>query len=1109
MIEESSETKPSLYVGIGASAGGLEAIETFFSGMDCDTGLAFIVVQHLSPDYKSLMKEILSKKTKMNVNRVEDGMEVQADNIYLIPPKKNLTIYHGRLMLSPQEHAKGIINLPIDIFLRSLAQDQGDKAVSVILSGSGSDGARGVRAVKENGGMVMVQDEESALFSSMPKAAISTGLVDFILHPAEMPDQLTSYSRHPYVAKKQTSSTVSSDEDALNRIFATLRDRFKVDFSHYRPSTLSRRIERRMTINGVDNIRDYLSCLESYSSEPAILFKEFLIGVTRFFRDREAFDSLRQRWLPELFGSSPSKEYRFWCAACSTGEEAYSLAILVKQLTEKMDGRPNIKIFATDIDRDSVQYAAAGIYPESIAADVPPELLKSYFNKRQDSFQICREVREMVVFAQHNLIKDPPFTKIDMLSCRNLLIYLQTSLQRKVLEFFNFSLNPKGLLMLGTSETAGEMGDYFESLDHKNKIYRSKGRVRQTLHSESQHFVPDRADKNFYHRPAYHRSGRSAPDDMILERFIEALTEERIHVAVIINEHLDVLHIIGESNEYFRLPSGRLSMNISKMAVRDLAIPISTGVHRVLRTGKEQSFSNVRLREQAGTKTVNMLIKPLPAQKGQEPLLVIFLDRPQVKKVEKKEHCSSYDLSQEAEQRINDLEQELQFTRENLQATVEELETANEELQATNEELVAGNEELQSTNEELQSTNEELHSVNAEYQSKIIELTELHNDVDNLLSSSQIGKLLLDENLEIRKFSPSVRKIFKLLNTDIGRPITHIGHYLEGVDPCAIIRSVQEKGVKTEQEVCSSDGRWYLMRVVPYGVGPDIFSGTVVSFVDINRLKLTEEALRRNELLLNKTQEISRIGGWEMDVKSGTIVWTDEVYNIYGVSKNYNPSDVEKDMDFYGQEARKKLEKAFDRAVNEGIAYDLELPFTKADSSRIWVRTAGWPQKENGRVVRIIGNIMDITDMKEVQKALKESEQYYRNLFTEMPAAFSLHDIIFDDRGKPCDYLFLEVNPAFERLTGLKAGNVVGRRVLEILPETEPVWIERFGRVALSGKPDEFEDFSSELGKYYRVKAFSPEHGKFAVIFQDVSEEIKTRKALQACQAQLNSLENR
>jgi two-component system CheB/CheR fusion protein len=422
---------PSHYVGIGASAGGLEAIESFFKNMPPDSNLAFIVVQHLSPDYKSLMVELLSKKTEMSVLRAEDGMEVLANTVYLIPPKKNLTIFHGKLVLNDKVINQGI-NLPIDIFLKSLAEDQAEKTIAVILSGTGSDGTRGVRAIKELGGMVMVQDEESAKFDGMPRAAVSTGVADFILPPDRMPEQLLAYVAHPYISGKKQSDLLLKDADALTRLFAELRDKAKVDFTFYKPSTITRRIERRMSVNQISDFEEYVAYLQNYPGEVTALYRDLLIGVTSFFRDPEAMQELEEKWLPELLRRSTNREIRFWVAGCSTGEEAYTLAILAKEAMEKSAISRDIKIFATDIDKDAVVSASSGIYPESITGDLSPKIVAKYFYHKEEKLQIARHLREMVVFAQHNVIKDPPFTNIDLISCRNLLIYLQPVQQQKV-----------------------------------------------------------------------------------------------------------------------------------------------------------------------------------------------------------------------------------------------------------------------------------------------------------------------------------------------------------------------------------------------------------------------------------------------------------------------------------------------------------------------------------------------------------------------------------------------------------------------------------------------------------------------------------------------------
>ncbi|MBL8251260.1 MAG: PAS domain-containing protein [Candidatus Competibacter sp.] len=848
-IVESSD--PIYYVGIGASAGGLEALESFFSQMAADSGMAFVVIQHLSPDYKSMMVELLSKRTAMPVRRAEEGMRVEADSVYLIPPKKNLSIVKGKLLLRESDHSRGL-NLPIDVFLRSLAEDQAEKAIGVILSGTGSDGVRGIRAIKEAGGMVLVQSEESARFDGMPRAAIATGLADFILAPDDMPERLQSFGRMPRADKTDPAAGLRSDEDGLTRVFALLRERTRVDFTHYKPNTVIRRIERRMTMNQIHDLRDYVKFMESYPGEVMALYRELLIGVTSFFRDREVFDELESHHLPRLFERAESREIRFWVAGCSTGEEAYTLAMLGREILERLGKGLEIKIFATDLDHDAILRASGGIYPESIAVDLPPGYLAKYFHRREDShYQVDRALREMVVFAQHNLIKDPPFTKIELVSCRNLLIYLQPVLQRKAMELINFSLNPQGLLLLGSSETPGELSDAFETLHHKFKIYASKGKRNPTANALEFTGLADLRPSPVRPRFAGAAAPRDPQEERLLDRLLQGLTDDYVPLAVVVNEQREALYILGEPDGYFRLQPGKMLNDVTKIAVQELAIPLATGLQRVFATGRELKYTGVRVKRRDGTQTVQIRIRPLPGKRGQELLAVILIESAPASPPEQTpDKTPVYDAHQGAEQRIRDLEQELQFSRENLQATIEELETSNEELQATNEELLASNEELQSTNEELQSVNEELqsvneelHTVNAEHQRKIMELIDLNNDLDNLITSTQIATLFLDENLVIRRFTPPIKRIFKILDGDVGRPVSHLLHTLTDADPYALIQAVMDGGGEREREVQIEQGAWFLMRVLPYHVGAEAVSGVVLTFTDISLLKATREAL--------------------------------------------------------------------------------------------------------------------------------------------------------------------------------------------------------------------------------------------------------------------------
>jgi len=923
------------------------------------------------------MVELLSKKTTMPVHRAEEGLQVLPDQVYLIPPKKNLTIFHGKLLLSEQDHSKGI-NLPIDVFLQSLAEDQAEKAVAVILSGTGSDGMRGVRHVKESGGMVMVQDEDTAKFNGMPRAAISTGLPDFVLKPSDMPKQLLGFIQRPYATMSTRSETMLTEEDGLTRIFAMLRERCKVDFTFYKPSTVTRRIERRMTVTQSNTINDYVAYLNNYPGEVSALFRELLIGVTSFFRDPAAFDRLLTEDLPELIRSSDGTELRFWVAACSTGEEAYSLAMLVREAMENVGIRRDVKIFATDIDKEALHFAAAGVYPESVAADISPRYLSKYFFKKDDSFQVSRSIREMVVFAQHNLIKDPPFTNIDLVSCRNVLIYLQPNLQRKVLDYFNFSLSASGILFLGTSETTGDASDYFELLDNKNKIYRSRGKARIIVDPPTRASTDTRARELKDHYSAIRRSYRQHEEDHVLERFFDALSSDYLPLAVIVNEQMEPLHILGDTEGYFKVPTGKPTNDLMKMAVKELAIPLSTGIQKVFRQKQELKFTNIRL--QSLNKMVDLRIRFLAPKKGQEPLVAaIIAENRRETRGERDSAIHDFDLSAAAEQRLRDLEQELQFTSENLQATIEELETSNEELQATNEELLASNEELQSTNEELQSTNEELFTVNAEYHLKIIELTELHNDLDNIFTSTHIGWLILDENLEIRRFSDRITSIFKILDTDVGRPITHISHFLEGEDPVAAVRKVQSDNTELLRDIRISDGRWYLMRITPYTIGPKAFSGTLVSFTEITEVKQAEEALRKSERLFIAVADTSPALVW-MSGTDKACHWfnktwlaftgrTMEQENGAGWTQGVHPEDLDRCVTIYTE--------AFDRREPFSMLYRLK----RFDGEYRVIEDMGSPRfSADGEFLGYIGSCIDVSDRLRLESSLAEAEARIREL---------------------------------------------------------------------------------------------------------------------------------
>lgn len=970
-----SESKnPNYYVGIGASAGGLEAIEQFFKAMPIDSGAAFIIIQHLSSDYTSLMPELLSKRTEMQVYRAEDGMEVEANKVYLIVPSKNLTIERGKLKLHTQEALSGRPNLPIDIFFRSLAIDQGEKAIAVELSGTGSDGARGVRAIKEADGMVMVQDAESARFDGMPRSVMALGLADFILPPDEMAKQLVAFIRHPEADPngRDQQSLLSSDEEALNRIYALLRKTTKLDFTYYKPTTVYRRIERRMTINQIRDLKDYVTYLESNIGEVEILHRELLIGVTNFFRDSEAFKLISEIYLPEILKRAENSEVRLWVAGCSTGEEAYTMAILCQEVMKKLKINREIKIFATDVDRDAIEKAGAGRFAQGIANEVPPNLLSTYFVHYEDCYQITRSTREMVVFAQHNLVKDPPFTNVDFISCRNVLIYLQPVLQRKAMELFNFALKGKGVLMLGCSETTGDMSDYFETLNNKWRIYESKGKRKATgIAVDAMQFDHSRFSE---HRLGAVKSAARAhhEEEKILDRFLQGFAEDYVNFAMVLNSNEQVVHAIGDTKSFLHMSPGIITSEASKLISKELAIPLSTGVQKVIKKQETLTFTKIRMTMKDRKVMLQMKIKPLPHKKGQEPLVAIFIHEMVAKNDIDSLHPESvtFDVSKEAEDRISDLEQELQFTRENLQATVEELETSNEELQATNEELLASNEELQSTNEELQSVNEELYTVNAEYQSKITELTELNNDFDNLMSSTGIGTLFLDEDLDIRRFSRTMSSLINIIDGDIGRPISHISHNLKNIDLCKIAKSVMDKRKNVESEFVANNGEYLMLRAVPYQIAPNVYAGVVILFININERKLSQLKLEHLEKHYTRAQQTAQVWSWEW--QGGQFFHTESSWPILGYNQ---PSVLKRYEDYLSLVYEMDVERV-NNVVKPSLqnceAYCIEYRVKSHDGNIRWVSETVEPIKKSSR--RMIGIVQDITLRKLAELELRYTQ---------------------------------------------------------------------------------------------------------------------------------------
>lgn len=836
--EERERRTCGCVVGIGASAGGLEALQCFFDNVPETSDLAFVVIQHLSPAHKSLMVDLLAKHTRMEVVQAGDGMPVLRDTVYLLPPAKTLSIENRRLRLTAKEPLSGI-SLPIDIFFTALARDLGPFAIGVVLSGTGSDGTRGMLAINAAGGFTAAQSPENAQFDGMPRSAIATGKVDVVAPADELPALLAAHARD-LLAQTGTEvppPTPAGAADALAQIVDAVRMATGVDFSHYKLATLLRRIERRMHAVALDRMEAYAALLRRSTAETLTLYKEMLIGVTRFFRDQAAFATLAERAVPAILaGHAAGEPLRIWVCGCATGEEAYSIAILFREAMERTGRHADVKVFATDIDRDSIEFAGNGEYPAVIAEDVSPERLAKFFVSRGDRYVVSRELRRMVVFAGHNIMRDPPFTKVDLISCRNLLIYMDTPLQRKVLSLFQYALRPGGYLFLGSSETLGELAPEFRTVDARGKIFET---TRVSAHRLTRLLAPP--------VPALPRPDAGPPaqsdDSLAIDEAISTLLRAYVPPALLVNEQMNILHVFGDAGPLLRMPAGDATLSAVRLLPSSVGMVLGTALPRCLRSGEEFVLSQIPVKDRAGTSSITLRVIPFTTRRTSRRLALVLLEPATA--AAPLADTATFDLTADAAERIRGLEQELLSRGENLQATVEELETANEELQATNEELLAANEELQSTNEELQSVNEELYSVNSEYQQKVEELTEITNDLDNLLRSTEIGTIFLDTNLEIRRFTPAAAGFINIIPRDVGRSIAHLSTNFAYPDFVADIRAVLQGQRRVERHVETLDGRWVQARILPYLSERHETAGAVVTFVDVTAAKHAEQRLQR------------------------------------------------------------------------------------------------------------------------------------------------------------------------------------------------------------------------------------------------------------------------
>ena len=836
-------------VGIGASAGGLEALEQFLARVPPGSGMAFVIVQHLDPTRKGIMPELLQRATGMKVIQVKNRTPVREDCVYVIPPNKDMSILHGVLHLLAPASPRGL-RLPIDIFLRSLALDQQERSVGVILSGMGSDGTLGLRAIKEKAGVALVQEPATAKFDSMPRSAIDAGLADIVAPAGELPGKIFAYlQRKPLIVRTELVLE-DKTQSALEKVMVLLRDHTGNDFSLYKRNTLYRRIERRMGIHQITKMARYVRYLQENSQELDLLFKELLIGVTNFFRDPAVWEELRTKVIPALLAShSPGHALRAWVPGCSTGEEAYTLAMVFREAVEALKPKASfvLQIFATDLDRDAIDKARHGVFPPNITTDVSAERLKRFFTKEDHGYRVRREIREMVIFAPQNIIMDPPFTKLDLLSCRNLLIYLTAEVQKKLMPLFHYSLTPGGLLLLGSAETVGSSTDLFASVSAKARIFKRTETVQRPVQVEfpasfkvGKPFGPESA------QPAKPLASlQSLADQLILRSYAPP--------TVLTNDKGDIFYISGRTGKYLEPAAGKANWNLFAMAREGLRYELAAAFPKALKQKESVLLHALKVGTDGGTQCVDVSVQRLDEPGPLHGLVIIvFTDVAMAVTTHTSKTPAQNARLTASERELQRVRAEARITHEEMQTSQEEIRSANEELQSTNEELQSTNEELTTSKEEMQSLNEELQTVNAELQAKLQELSSSSNDMKNLLDSTDIAMLFLDRHLNVRRFTHQATKIIKLIPSDVGRPITDLVSNLDDPALSADAREVLRSLVPKEKPVSTPDGRWFSVRIMPYRKLDDRIDGVVITFADITVAKTLEAELREKQAALEQ-----------------------------------------------------------------------------------------------------------------------------------------------------------------------------------------------------------------------------------------------------------------
>jgi len=1015
--------KELITVGIGASAGGLSAINEFFDHIGPNTGMAFIVVQHLSPDFKSLMDELLSKHTQMPIAVIHEATPVRPNHIYLISKESNIIIKDG-IIQPVNRKARYTLNLPIDEFFHSLGKDQREHSVGIILSGTGTDGSRGIGSIKEAGGLVYVQEPNSAQFDGMPRAAIDTGFPDNVLSPTEIAKSLMNLvtsSKMGYLLFLNPD-----DKKVKNKFFeilSVLRDQLGVDFTEYRKTTLYRRIEKRMFLTHKNGIEEYAELIKKNSKEVENLYKDFLIGVTRFFRDEDAFKSLDNDVICKIVEGTDRKEpIRVWVAACSTGQEAYTLAMLFLECIEKTGVYRKFKIFASDLDANAIAVASKGVYAREIANNIPPKYLEKYFySTSQGELSVTKIIREKVVFTVHDALNDPPFINLDLVSCRNFLIYLKPEVQQNLLINFQFALKHKSYLFLGPSESLGGIKDAFAPVNERWNIFQNvlEGKLKPSIlnRKESIRRRQKKADKptriiGLDHRPV--PAFENVFANWVMRRYVPML--------VFVNEDLDILHLQGDAHQLFNYPTGPNSFNLARLLDEPELLIFKTGIRKTLENQSRNAYNNISYRKDEKILKLDLTFEPATIRQLASPTILITADikGEQSKLAESDKEIITADERTYTEEKIKTLDLELRQIKGEKQNLIERLGTTNEELQSSNEELLATNEELQSTNEELQSVNEELYTVNSELQGKVSELTVSNSDMDNLLKATGIGTIFVDDELTIRRFTPAVKRQFKLLPSDLGRPITSFVNSFSEEKIYNDFKKVLKNSRKIEREVIDDKGHPYLMRLLPYRLENKKTDGVVATFVDIKDIKA---AAKKAESLAEKYHLLYQNS-------KDHITYLDENLNLIEINRVLDGFVKEEIIgqslwNLIPEQVHHCYKAAFDElklSDNKKII-DFKAPVVFPNGEKHWYECVLSALKSQHGADKYLMITTDTTKEKNIEKDTRQKAAIFAGLYKYVKA----HILILDKEGIVKNINFTGA--------GYKKSEVLGTSIVELIPK--------------------------------------------------------------------------